>query len=166
MRKHRFALVAGVLGAVLALPAPASAVTPIKEVFRDEGIFALPDINCRGFKLTEVTLDELVTITTYLDADGSVTAFTVKVNFFGVLTNSKTGEQFRDHVSFTEHHDLVAGTTSITGSTYHFIESGDGIVFSETGNKIFVDEDGTIVFDAGPNDFGTSFFAGLCEALA
>jgi hypothetical protein len=155
-----------VLLGLMALAAPASAAAPTKEVFEDEGLFALPDINCHGFKLTEETLDETVTVLTYTDKAGNVTAVTVKVNFFGVLTNSKTGETFRDHVSFTEHHDLVEGTTTITGSTFHFVESGEGVVFSEGGNKIIVDEDGSVSFDAGPNDFGTSFFEGLCEALA
>lgn len=168
MARHlrKFATCVAVIGAALALAAPASAAAPTKEVIKDEGIFALPDINCHGFKLTEETLSETVTILTYTNSDGDVTAVTVKVNYFGILTNSKTGETFRDHVSFTEHHDLVAGTTSITGSTFHFVDSGEGIVFSEGGNKILVEEDGTVTFDAGPNDFGTSFFEGLCEALS
>jgi hypothetical protein len=148
----------------MALGMPASAAAPTKEVIKDEGLYALSDINCRGFKLTEETVDETVTILTYTDSAGNVTAVTIKVNFFGVLTNSKTGETFRDHVSFTEHHDLVEGTVSLTGSTFHFVESGEGIVYSETGNKIIVEEDGTVVFDAGPNDFGTSP-AGICDAL-
>lgn len=165
-RVHKLGSCLAVLLGMMALAAPASAAAPTKEVIKDEGIFALPDINCHGFKLTEETLSETVTITTYTDNAGNVTAVTIKVNYFGVLTNSKTGETFRDHVSFTEHHDLVAGTTSITGSTFHFVDSGEGVVFSEGGNKIIVEEDGSVSFDAGPSDFGTSFFEGLCDALA
>lgn len=155
-----------VLLGMMALAGPASAAAPTKEVIKDEGIFALPDINCHGFKLTEETLSETVTITTYTDNAGNVTAVTIKVSYFGVLTNSKTGETFRDHVSITEHHDLVDGTVTFTGSGFHFVESGEGVVYSDGGNKIIVAEDGTVLFDAGPNDFGTTGFEGLCEALA
>lgn len=163
---RRVGLCVVVLLGLIALGGPVSAAAPTKEVIQDEGLFELSDINCRGFKLTEETLDETVTILTYTDSAGNVTAVTVKVNYFGVLTNSKTGETFRDHVSFTEHHDLIEGTVSITGSTFHFVESGEGVVFSEGGNRIIVEEDGSVSFDAGPNDFTTSSVAGICEALA
>ena len=163
---RRASLGLALIAAVLTVALPAGAAAPTKETFIDEGLFALPNVNCHGFKLREVTDSELVEITTYTDKTGTPVKVVIKVNFFGTITNSKTGEAFRDHVSFTETHDLVAGTVTIAGSTFHFVESGDGVIFSEGGRKIIVEADGTVLFDAGPTDLGETGLAGLCEPLS
>jgi hypothetical protein len=164
-RRIRSAVLGACAAAFLvATSGPALAATT-KEVIVDAGLFALPDINCHGFKLTEETLSEQVTIWTTTDDEGNVVEVKIKVNFFGVLTNSKTGEEFRDHVAFTQTEDLVDGTFTISGSTFHFVESGEGLLYAEGGTKVIVAEDGTVTFDAGPNDFTTSGLDGICEAL-
>jgi len=163
---RRIGVVVTTLCAVMALAVSASAAGPTKEVIKGEGIFSLGTLNCHGFKLVEDTLDETVTTTTYSDGAGNATKVIIKVSFFGRIANTKTGESFRDHVSFTETHDLVAGTNTITGSTYHFVDSGEGTLFIEGGRKVIVEEDGSVIFDAGPNDFTEGGDAALCDALA
>lgn len=163
---RRFGAPLAIAIAVLAGTWPAVAGAPVKETFIDQGLVALPDINCHGFKLTEVTDSELVVVTTYTDNAGTPIKVTIKANFFGTITNSKTGETFRDHVAFTETHDLLAGTVSISGSTFHFVESGEGIVYTEGGLKILVEADGTVTFNAGPDDNTQTGLQGLCEPLS
>ena len=46
-------------------------------------------------------------------------------SFLGTITNPD-GDTFRDHSTFTETYDLVNGTTTVSGSSYHYIVKGQG----------------------------------------
>ena len=54
-------------------------------------------------------------------------------NFFGTITNSVSGNAYRDHATFTETYDLVNGTTTVSGQSYRYIVKGQGQVFAEVG---------------------------------
>jgi hypothetical protein len=159
-------LPAGVALAVSVSVVPASAAQPFKEHFVNEGIFTLPDIHCRGFTLHEEMLSEDVTTTTYFDGSGVPKQVATKANFDGVITNSATGATTPDHSVFTETDDLVNGTTTISGPSYHYKVPGQGDVYAEVGHQIFVTDTGEVIFQAGPDDFTQQDLAGLCVALA
>lgn len=150
---------------VLAASAPASAVPPFKETFVDQGIFTLPDINCGTFMLTEAMTSEKVQTTTFFDEKGVPVKVATHANFFGVITNSDTLEQHRDHAAFTETLDLPKGTTTVSGASYHYVESGKGQVYAEVGHKISVSASGEVTFQAGQDDFTQTDLQGLCDAL-
>jgi hypothetical protein len=144
----------------------ASATAPLKETFVDEGIFTLPDVPCDGFVLREEMVSERIQITTYFDRAGDPVKIAMRANFFGEVTNSETGETFRDHVAFTETENVPAGTITVSGSSYHFVEAGEGQIYAEVGHKILVSEDGTVIFQAGQDDFTQTDLQGLCGPLA
>jgi hypothetical protein len=151
---------------VLGPATSASATTPFKETFVDEGIFTLPDIDCGTFTLHEEMVSERVTTTTYFDNAGAPLKVATKANFDGVITNSATGATTPDHSVFTETEDLVKGTTTISGPSYHYKVAGKGEVYAEVGHQIFVTDTGEVIFQAGQDDFTQQDLAGLCEALA
>ena len=145
---------------------PASATPPLKEVFRDEGWFTLPDIPCGGFTLTEEMNSESIHVTTYFNKAGDEIKQSIKANFFGTITNSVSGNTYRDHSTFTETYDLVNGTTTVSGQSYHFIVKGPGQVFAEVGHKITVDETDEIVHQGGQDDYvNDPDLLSLCEYL-
>jgi hypothetical protein len=150
----------------------ASAVPPTKDDHVDEGWFTLvfTDENdvtvpgCEGF--SEEMVSERATELTYYDRAGVAVKGVLHGKFLGTITNSVTGQTFRDHSTFTETYDLVEGTTTVSGSSYHYIVKGQGQVFAEVGHKITIDETGEISFQAGQDDFVQSDVAGICEALS
>ena len=147
---------------------PASANAPTREVYRDEGWFTLPDIACDGFTLTEVMDSEYVRVTTWVDEAGTPIKESIKANFFGTITNSVSGNTYRDHSTFTETYDLVNGTTTVSGQSYHYIVKGQGQVFAEVGHKIFVTgtEPPEILHQGGQDDYvNDPDLLGLCESL-
>jgi hypothetical protein len=149
----------------------ASAVPPTKDVHVDEGWFTLvfTDENdvtvpgCEGF--SEEMVSERATELSYPNNAGEAVKRVLKGRFVGTITNP-VGETFRDHAVFTETYDLVEGTTTVSGSSYHYIVKGEGQVFAEVGHKITIDETGEISFQAGQDDFVQSDVAGICEALS
>jgi hypothetical protein len=157
------------LGAALVVigPAmPASAQAPFKETFVDQGIFTLPDIACPGFTLHEEMVSEDVSTTTFFDNAGNPVKTATQANFFGVITNSATGATTRDHSTFTETLDLLAGTDTVSGASYHYMVAGNGEVYAEVGHKISVTDTGEVTFQAGQDDFTQTDLAGLCGPLA
>ena len=145
----------------------ASAVPPTKDVHVDEGWFTLvfTDVpGCEAF--SEEMVSERATELTYYNSAGEAVKAVLQGKFLGTITNSVTGETFRDHSTFTETYDLVEGTTTVSGSSYHYIVKGEGQVFAEVGHKITIDETGEISFQAGQDDFVQSDVAGICEALS
>jgi hypothetical protein len=149
----------------------ASAVPPTKDVHVDKGWFTLDftdenDVTvpgCEGF--SEEMVSERATEFTYSNNGGEDVKGVLKGRFVGTITNPD-GETFRDHAVFTETYDLVEGTTTVSGSSYHYIVKGQGQVFAEVGHKITIDETGEISFQAGQDDFVQSDVAGICEALS
>jgi hypothetical protein len=144
----------------------ASAKAPLKEIHVDESIFTLPDIDCGTFTLHEEMVSERVQTTTYFDRAGDPVKITTTANFFGEVTNTATEETFRDHVAFTETLNLPAGTTTVSGSSYHFVKADEGQIYAEVGHKILVSEDGTMIFQAGQDAFTQTSLEGICEPLA
>ena len=149
----------------------ASAVPPTKDVHVDQGWFTLVFTDevgltipgCDGF--SEEMVSERATELTYYNKAGVAVKMVLHGKFLGTITNP-TGETFRDHSTFTETYDLVEGTTTVSGSSYHYIVKGQGQVFAEVGHKITIDETGEISFQAGQDDFVQSDVAGICEALS
>lgn len=150
----------------------ASAVPPTKDVHVDEGWFTLVftdqnDVTLPGCEaFSEEMVSERVTELTYYNRAGEAVKAVLHGSFLGTITNSLSGETFRDHSTFTETYDLVEGTTTVSGSSYHYIVKGEGQVFAEVGHKITIDETGEISFQAGQDDFVQSDVAGICEALS
>ena len=150
----------------------AAAVPPTKDVHVDEGWFTLVFTDevgltipgCEGF--SEEMVSESATELTYRNRAGVDVKGVLHGKFLGTITNSVTGQTFRDHSTFTETYDLVEGTTTVSGSSYHYIVKGQGQVFAEVGHKITIDETGEISFQAGQDDFVQSDVAGICEALS
>jgi hypothetical protein len=146
---------------------PASAKAPLKEVFVDEGWFTLPDIGCSGFTLTEVMDHEAITVTTSFNEAGDPVKIATRANFFGTITNTLTGDTFRDHASFTETMNLVNGTTTVNGISYHYIVGGQGQVFAEIGHKIFVTDTFEVIFQGGQDDLASDpDLLSLCDSMA
>ena len=155
-----------VLVAVTGASVPAQAAKPLKEVFIDQGIFTLPDVDCGTFTLHEEMTSEHVTTITTFDRAGDPLTVATHANFFGVVTNSLTGETFRDHVAFTETLQLAEGATTVSGSSFHFVDAGSGQVYAEVGHKVIVSATGEVTFQAGQDDFVQTDLQGLCEPLA
>jgi hypothetical protein len=149
----------------------ASAVPPTKQTYRDEGWFTLvfSDENsltytgCDGF--SEEMNSEKISEFTYYNKAGVAVKGVVHANFYGTITNAD-GKTFRDHSVFTESYDLVNGTTTVSGPSYHYIVKGKGQVFAEVGHKITIDESGEIVFQSGQSDFVEQDMEGICAALS
>jgi len=172
MRNVLKGLAAGaVLIAVIGGTISASAVPPTKQTHADEGWFTLVFSDeagatfngCEGF--SEVMNSERVTEFTYYNKAGVAVKGVVHANFFGTITGP-TGKTFRDHSTFTETYDLVNGTTTVSGQSYHYIVKGKGQVFAEVGHKITVDATGAISFQSGQDDFVESDMEGICAALS
>lgn len=151
---------------------PASAVQPTKSTYVNEGWFTLvfsdettktAFAGCEGF--SEVMNSERVTELTYYNKAGEAVKGVLHANFYGTITNAD-GTTFRDHSVFTESYDLVNGTTTVSGPSYHYIVKGKGQVFAEVGHKITIDATGEIVFQSGQSDFVEQDMAGICAALS
>ena len=157
-----------VLGAVALMviggAIPASAKGPVKETFIDEGIYTMPDIDCGTFWLTEQMVSEKVQVATYVDSAGAPTKTVTKADFLGTVTNSSSGHTFRDHASFVETVDYVAGTTTVVGVSYLFVIKGMGglrrgrLQGSTTAT-------GEVITQYGPNDYEEFGLEGLCNVL-
>jgi hypothetical protein len=146
---------------------PASAKAPLKETVVDEGWFTLPDITCDGFVLTEEMDSEQIKITTFYDKAGDETKVALRANFFGTITNTVTNETFVDHASFTETVNLVDGTTTVNGISYHYVVGGQGQVYAEIGHKIMLSDTGEVIFQGGQDDLASDpDLATLCDAMA
>lgn len=78
---------------------------------------------------------ESVQVATFFNKAGDPIKESNKANFFGTITNSLSGNTYRDHATFTETCDLVDGTTAVSGQSYHYIVKWKGKVFAEVGHK-------------------------------
>src|SRR5688572_22539798 len=92
---------------------PASARPPQREVVRDSGSFLLAD--CGGGVLLTETFNFVDTITTFFDASGNPIRVKVHENFDGVITNSASGNTYRDPGNWTLVEDVVNGTVTFHG---------------------------------------------------
>jgi hypothetical protein len=140
---------------------PASARPPQREVVRDSGSFLLAD--CGGGVLLTETFTVVDTITTFFDASGNPIRVQVHENFVGVITNSASGNTYRDPGHWTVVEDVVNGTVTFHGEFFAIVAPGVGIVIQDTG-RITFDADGNIIFQAGPHEALTGT-ADFCSVL-
>jgi hypothetical protein len=160
-------VITGVMFVMILAAIPAYAKAPVIEVFVDKGLFTLPDIPCGSFTLTEVMDSESVQVTTFFNNAGDPVKVATRANFFGTITNTATGDTFRDHASFTETVDIPAGTTTVNGVSYHYMVGGRGQVYAEIGHKISVTATGEVIFQGGQADLASDpDLATLCVSLA
>lgn len=145
--------------------ATAAAAAPPEIVFlEDQGLFGLPNLNCDGFDLIYTPVDERATQITYFDREGNPSRIRITFQVKGLLTNSVTGETFRDHAAGVLEFNLLTGTISISDLSFNYHSPGEGVLFLEAGRRV-VDANGDLVFSAGPIDFVEEGFDGICAAL-
>jgi len=110
---------------------------------------------------------EAITVTTSFNETGDSVKIATRANFLGTVTKTLTGDTFRDHASFTETMNLVNGTTTVNGISYHYIVGGQGQVFAEIGHKIFVTDTFEVIFQGGQDDLASDpDLLSLCEFMA
>jgi hypothetical protein len=161
---RRFGRLLGLLAfvSILGLVAsPASARPPQREVVRQSGSFLVAD--CGGGVLLTETFTEVLTITTFFDASGNPIRVHLHENFDGVITNSASGNTYRDPGHWTLVEDVVNGTVTFHGEFFAIVAPGVGIVIQDTGTITF-DADGNIIFQAGPHEVLTGT-ADFCSVL-
>ena len=141
---------------------PASAREPQREVFRFAGSFLVGD--CGGGVVLTDTFTEVDTVTTFFDASGNPIRVQVHANFDGVITNSASGNTYRDPATFTVVEDVVNGTVTFRGEFGAIVAPGVGIVIQDTGTITF-DADGNIIFQAGPHQLLVGPTPQLCSVL-
>ena len=139
---------------------PASARPPQREVVPGSGSLVLADCG-DGVLLTE-TFTEVHTFTTFFDASGNPVRVQTHENFDGVITNSASGNTYRDPGHWTIVEDLVNGTGTLHGEFYAIVAPGLGMIIQDTG-RITFDADGNVIFQAGPHEVltGTADFCSI-----
>jgi hypothetical protein len=153
------------IGGVVGQQSRALALPPEKQVFIDEGLALLLDIDCGTFVLSETLVCERIQVTTFFDNSGEAIRMLIIVNFAGVIIRSDTGATFVDRVAGTDVIDLVDGRTTAAGSKFKIHIPGEGIVALTAGWQVR-DASGQIIFSAGPADINTFNPTALCTALA
>lgn len=148
---------------ILALVAsPASAGKPQREVFHLSGSFLVGD--CGGGVVLTDTFTEVDTVTTFFDASGNPIRIQLDAKFDGVITNSASGNTYRDPATFRIVEDVVNGTVTFHGEFGAIVAPGVGIVVQDTGTITF-DADGNIIFQAGPHQLLSGTPPDLCPVL-
>ena len=163
-RPRRFGRLLALLAfvSILALVAsPASARQPQREVVRESGSFLAAD--CGGGVVLTETFTQVQTFTVFFDASGNPIRLQLVANFVGVITNSASGNTYRDPGHDMVVLDVVSGSVTIHGEFFAIVAPGVGIVVQDTG-RITFDADGNIIFQAGPHQMLTGT-ADLCSVL-
>jgi hypothetical protein len=160
---RRFGRLLALLAFILPLAliaSPAGAVQPQREVIHQSGEFLLAD--CGGGVVLTDTFTEVDTIIVFFDANGNPVRVQFHANFTGVITNSGSGNTYRDAAHFMEEGDLVDGTRTVHGMNYANTIQGAGIVVHQTRTIIF-DSNRNILFEAGPHEVteGTADFCSV-----
>jgi hypothetical protein len=164
-RLPRCTVAALVTGVVLAsVVSVAQAIPPTTEIFRDEGFITLPDFDCGSFTLHEEMISEDITVMTFYDQQGDVARQQIHIRFVGEITNSATGETFRDHaaVKLITKDDI----TTASGLSFNLVRRGQGAVMQLIGRRIEDSEGNVIAVLAGPDDIQGDLQTAICVALA
>jgi hypothetical protein len=140
-------LTALALSSIFLIAQPAAATPPSVETFHEEGEFELAD--CGTFLLTE-TFTQDVRITTFFNEQGEAVSVAIHVNFVGVITNSASGNTYRDPGHFLIVHDLTTGEETDAGVVFNTTVPGLGPVLHDTGKVVF-DANGDVTFVGGPH---------------
>ena len=140
----------------------AHATPPTRETFHDEGFLTLPDFDCGRFTLHEEMISEERTVTTFYDEQGDVERVQTHTTFLGEITNSATGETFRDHA--VANVVTEADLTISAGVGFNLVRQGQGAIMQLIGRRIETDEGGITL--AGPDDVQGDLQTAICAALA
>lgn len=157
-------LTVAALAAAVALSSASSAhaTPPTVDAHHDEGILTLPDLDCGSFTLHERMLSEDLVITTFHTQSGD--RVQVHYDFLGEITNSATGETFRDH---TAGHTVSEGGLQIhNGIAFNIVRPGQGAILQLIGRRLVDNQGNILAVLAGPDDTEGDFVAALCAALA
>lgn len=76
--------------------------------------------------------------------------------FHGQLTNSLTGQVFKDHRAGQENVDFRDLTYTLTGSTFHLINPGEGTVFHDAGKIVINIVTGQVLWQSGKFEMRSS----------
>ena len=155
-----------VVVAVMGADVPAQAAKPAVEIHIDEGIFTLDGLPCGGFIVEEETISEQVRFTTFFNQAGEPVKVVAHANFSGILRDPLTGVELRDHSVFTETEDVVDGTVTVSGPSFHYVQKGSGQIYAEVGHKITMGFGGPVLFQAGQDDFVVTGEKGICDLLS
>ena len=153
---------AATMAVMLALAGSAFAANPERATFHAEGTDFIAD--CGDFDvLTDFVadFDEI----TYLDSAGKPDYSRVHFAFNDFFYNSETGEGFAETNTGTTVSDASGAELTSSGLSYHVTVPGEGVVLLQAGRLEF-DEDGNVVFVAGPHQVLRRETQKLCEALA
>jgi hypothetical protein len=147
-----------------ALRAASFTPPPLHEVFLNDPAFALGDIDCGTFTIRETSFSDRVDVITYFNDAAEPVRARMHVEFQGVLTNLSTGKTLRDHASFNDAFDFVAGTLTETGVAFHYKIPHQGLV-ADNGTIVFVLESNEVLFAAGSHDVNEQGFTAICPLL-
>jgi hypothetical protein len=123
----------------------------------------LPDFDCGSFTLHEEMISEDFTETTFYNQQGEVDHLQFHATFLGEITNSATGETFRDHAAFRGSSE--GDVTIVSGLGFNVVRQGEGAVFQHIGRRLEF-SDGSVVVLAGPDDVQGDVQGSVCVALA
>jgi hypothetical protein len=164
-RLPRFTVAALATGVfLLSCASAAHAIPPTTKTFHDEGLITLPDFDCGSFTLHEEMISEDITVMTFYNRQGDVDRQQIHIRFLGEITNSATGETFRDHaaVNLITEDDI----STASGLSFNLVRPGQGAVMQLIGRRIEDSEGNVIVVLAGPDDIQGDLHAAICAALA
>jgi hypothetical protein len=148
---------------MLALAGTASAAKPEVRTFQVKGTEVVAD--CGEFQvLTDFVFD--IHAIVFFDDEGNEDFARSHVQIHDFYYNSETGEGFAETEASNPVVDLP-GEEEITsvGLRYHVTVPGEGLVLVDAGRLEF-DENGEVVFAAGPHQVEEEDFDKLCDALA
>jgi hypothetical protein len=157
---------AATMAAMLALAGSASAAKPTVKTDQFEGTEFIADCGDFGYDfdvLADYVLD--VRTITYVDRAGNEDSRKMHFQFHSFYYNSVTGEGFAETETGTDVFDVQTGEETSHGLSYHVTVPGEGAVLVQAGTVVY-DEDGNVVFEAGPHPVEEKDFGKLCEALA
>jgi hypothetical protein len=149
-----FAVAAALSSAALAAPPERQTFAQPFDVVYDCGSFELREVGT--FTGTD---------TTYFDNEGEPTRTISQVSFDGVITNSVTGESFRD----SGHQTVVfEGDGSIVINGIAFMIRSERAPEAVDVGRLVLDEEGEVVFQSARHDLlsgGLDTESAICSAL-
>jgi hypothetical protein len=149
-------------GSILALASPAVADRPQTIVNVQTGTDVVADCG-GGVQLTD-TFTQVDTITVFSDAAGNPIRGQDVGHFDGVITNTGSGNTYRDTADALVVFDLAEETVTVHGKFFAIVAPGVGIVIQDTGTISF-DAEGNIIFQAGPHQVLGGTTPDFCSVL-